>query len=81
MTLSFLVLGLSTHSGLSVLVSSQVPEGKGVSSSASVEVASMMALIRCFELEDTVEGPREIALLAQKVWEGGGMCVSHIDQM
>lgn len=47
-----------------------MPEGKGVSSSASVEVASMMALIRCFGLEDTVDGPREIALLAQKVWKG-----------
>ena len=68
--------------GLSVLVRSAVPEGKGVSSSASVEVATMMALTRCFAAEVSAAlgeaarggaekgasiGGRELGLLAQMV--------------
>uniref|UniRef100_A0A2P2MS79 L-arabinokinase-like isoform X2 n=1 Tax=Rhizophora mucronata TaxID=61149 RepID=A0A2P2MS79_RHIMU len=45
-------------------VSSAVPEGKGVSSSASVEVASMSAIASAHGLSIS---PRDIALLCQKV--------------
>ncbi|KAE8665247.1 L-arabinokinase [Hibiscus syriacus] len=45
-------------------VSSAVPEGKGVSSSASVEVASMSAMAAAHGLSIS---PRELALLCQKV--------------
>jgi galactokinase len=37
-------LGVKFEDSISMLVSSAVPEGKGVSSSASVEVASMSAI-------------------------------------
>ncbi|KAG5225055.1 L-arabinokinase [Salix suchowensis] len=47
-----------------MLVSSAVPEGKGVSSSASVEVASMSAIAAAHGLSIS---PRDIALLCQKV--------------
>lgn len=50
--------------GLSILVSSAVPEGKGVSSSAAVEVASMQALAAAHGIQ--LEG-RQLALLCQKV--------------
>src|SRR5262249_41826645 len=49
--------------GLSVLVASDVPEGKGVSSSAAVELASIQAAAAC--LGRTVE-PARLALLAQQ---------------
>ncbi|KQK17416.1 hypothetical protein BRADI_1g34327v3 [Brachypodium distachyon] len=49
---------------LSILVSSAVPEGKGVSSSASVEVATMSAIAAAYGLNIT---PRDLALLCQKV--------------
>ncbi|CAL1385305.1 unnamed protein product [Linum trigynum] len=45
-------------------VSSEVPEGKGVSSSASVEVASISAIAAAHGLSIS---PRDIALLSQKV--------------
>jgi len=48
--------------GLSVLVQSEVPDGKGVSSSAALEVSTMMALCRLYGVE--VEG-RELAILCQ----------------
>jgi len=51
-------------SGLSLLVASEVPEGKGVSSSAAVEVSTMMALCQLYGME---VGGRELALLCQKV--------------
>ena len=50
--------------GLSILVSSAVPEGKGVSSSAAVEVATMQALAAAHGVQ--LEG-RQLALLCQKV--------------
>jgi L-arabinokinase len=55
-----------THfaSGLRLLVRSDVPEGKGVSSSAALEVAVMTALAAAFGVP--LE-PRELALLCQKV--------------
>ncbi|XP_047325934.1 L-arabinokinase [Impatiens glandulifera] len=57
-------LGVRFEDSLSLLVSSAVPEGKGVSSSASVEVASMSAIAAAHGLEIC---PRDIALLCQKV--------------
>ncbi len=56
--------GLVVDSGARILVSSDVPEGKGVSSSAALEVATMMAVCAAFDV--TLEA-REMALLCQKV--------------
>jgi len=50
--------------GASILIKSAVPEGKGVSSSAALEVASMQALAAAYE--PGIPAP-EIALLCQKV--------------
>ena len=50
--------------GIAMLVSSEVPEGKGVSSSAAVEIASMQALA---EAHGVLLTGRELALLCQKV--------------
>jgi len=50
--------------GARLLIWSRVPEGKGVSSSAALEVATMSAVVASFDLEIT---PREIALLCQRV--------------
>jgi len=54
-----------------ILLSSEVPEGKGVSSSAAVEVAAMCAVAAAFGIEfaddpETAAG-RELAMLCQKV--------------
>ncbi|KAH7844149.1 hypothetical protein Vadar_024884 [Vaccinium darrowii] len=57
-------LGMRFENSISILVSSAVPEGKGVSSSASVEVASMSAIAAAHGLDIS---PRELALLCQKV--------------
>ncbi|MDQ3805322.1 MAG: GHMP kinase, partial [Acidobacteriota bacterium] len=50
--------------GARMLVSSRVPLGKGVSSSAALEVAAMSAVAAAFEID--IE-PRELALLCQRV--------------
>src|SRR5438045_5016218 len=50
--------------GVDVLIRSAVPEGKGVSSSAALEVATMQALAAAYELNIAAE---ELALLCQKV--------------
>lgn len=50
--------------GARLLIESHVPEGKGVSSSAALEVAVMCAVVAAYGLG--LE-PREIALLCQKV--------------
>lgn len=64
----FLVLmrerGTRFDMGARLLISSRVPEGKGVSSSAALEVATMSAVAAAFDVK--VE-PREIALLCQQV--------------
>ena len=64
----FLVLarerGIRFSNGARILISSRVPEGKGVSSSAALEVATMSAVAAAFEIE--IE-PREIALLCQRL--------------
>ncbi len=50
--------------GIAMLVSSEVPEGKGVSSSAAVEVAAMSAIAAAHDIHLT---GRELAILCQKV--------------
>src|SRR5262245_45052814 len=50
--------------GARILISSRVPQGKGVSSSAALEVAVMQAVAAAFEI--TIDA-REIALLCQTV--------------
>lgn len=50
--------------GARLLISSAVPEGKGVASSAALEVASMQAVSSAFGI--TLD-PRDMALLCQKV--------------
>ena len=65
---AFLVLmrerGFVFESGARLLLRSEVPEGKGVSSSAALEVATMQALAAAYGLELP---PRELAFLCQKV--------------
>ena len=56
--------GLRPPGGLRVLIWSDVPEGKGVSSSAALEVATLQALTSVLGL--ALE-PRELALIAQSV--------------
>lgn len=64
----FLVLmrerNVSFASGANILISSRVPPGKGVSSSAALEVAVMQAVTEAFDIK--IEG-RDKALLCQKV--------------
>jgi galactokinase len=64
----FLVLmrerGIEFQEGARILIDSRVPEGKGVSSSAALEVAVMQAVAAVYDVAIT---PREIALLCQKV--------------
>jgi L-arabinokinase len=50
--------------GARILISSRVPEGKGVSSSAALEVATMSAVAAAFNIK--IE-PRELALLCQRL--------------
>ncbi|CAL5049709.1 unnamed protein product [Urochloa decumbens] len=54
-------LGVQFTDSMSILL---VPEGKGVSSSASVEVATMSAIVAAYGLNIN---PRDLALLCQKV--------------
>ncbi|KAK6126618.1 hypothetical protein DH2020_039628 [Rehmannia glutinosa] len=56
-------LGVQFVDGISILVSSGVPEGKGVSSSAAIEVATMSAVAASHGLDIS---PRDLALLCQK---------------
>ncbi len=64
----FLVLmrerGVDFQEGARLLIASSVPEGKGVSSSAALEVAVMQAVAAAF---DIALEPREMALLCQLV--------------
>ena len=65
---AFIVLkrerGAVFESGATIIIRSEVPEGKGVSSSAALEVASMQAIVAGFGVE---VGAQELALLCQKV--------------
>ena len=57
-------LGVRFDDGVRLLIRSDVPEGKGVSSSAALEVAVMQAVTAAFEI---AVDPREMAILCQKV--------------
>ena len=65
---AFLVLmrqrGARFAEGARMLIASDVPEGKGVSSSAAIEVAAMQAIAVAFDI--TIE-PRDMAILCQMV--------------
>lgn len=54
-------------SSVSVLVQSRVPEGKGVSSSAAVEVATMTALAGALGVAAEALPGRQLAILCQRV--------------
>ena len=56
--------GVNFNAGARILIASRVPGGKGVSSSAALEVAVMQAICAAFDIQ--LEG-RELALLCQKV--------------
>lgn len=64
----FLVLmrehGIHFSQGARLLIDSRVPEGKGVSSSAAIEVAVANAVLAAFAIE---LAPRQVALLCQRV--------------
>lgn len=65
---AFLVLmkekGAHFQQGANILIYSHVPREKGVSSSASLEIAAMSSIIKAFRISVS---PRELALLCQKV--------------
>lgn len=65
---AFLVLmrerGCDFDRGARLLINSTVPEGKGVSSSASLEVAAMQAITAAYAIDVSA---REMAFLCQKV--------------
>lgn len=52
------------QNGARISITSKIPHGKGVSSSAALEVATMQAVCAAFDIE--IE-PHEIAILCQKV--------------
>jgi len=56
--------GLEFHHGLKIFVHCEVPIGKGLSSSASLEVATMQAI--CALMQTSLDA-RQLALLCQKV--------------
>ena len=56
--------GAEFPGGVRMLIASDVPEGKGVSSSAALEVAVMQVVVAAFGAS---LAPREMALLCQKV--------------
>ena len=56
--------GIEFQNGARILIDSQVPTGKGVSSSAAIEVAAMQSVCAAFGI--TIE-PLELAMLCQKV--------------
>lgn len=70
---------ISIPEGADILISSSVPEGKGVSSSAALEVATLNALTTSLQLQ---LAPQQIALLCQKVEnEVAGAACGVMDQM
>jgi L-arabinokinase len=56
--------GVRFTKGASILLRSDVPEGKGVSSSAALEVSVMRAIAAAYKIQIA---PRELAFLCQKV--------------
>ncbi|KAJ0985195.1 hypothetical protein J5N97_003551 [Dioscorea zingiberensis] len=71
-------LGVRFSESISILVSSAVPEGKGVSSSAAVEVATMSAIAAAHGLNID---PRNLAILCQKESKVVGAPCGVMDQM
>jgi L-arabinokinase len=71
--------GMRPATGARILISSAVPEGKGVASSAALEVAVMQAVCASFHFPLT---PYDLALLCQKVENrvAGASC-GVMDQM
>ena len=61
---AFTVLDRDMKRGAKILISSDVPEGKGVSSSAALEVAAMTAITAAYDIQLS---PIDIAFLSQKV--------------
>lgn len=61
---AFTVLDYDFKQGAKILISSEVPEGKGVSSSAALEVAAMTAIAGAYDIQLS---PVETAFLSQKV--------------
>ena len=65
---AFLVLarerGQRFERGARILLRSEVPEGKGVSSSAALEVATMQAVAAAYQID---LAPRDLAFLCQRV--------------
>jgi len=61
---AFTVLDYDFKRGAKILISSEVPEGKGVSSSAALEVAAMTAIAAAYDIQLS---PVEIAFLSQRV--------------
>jgi galactokinase len=61
---AFTVLDYDFKRGAKILISSEVPEGKGVSSSAALEVAAMTAITNAYDIRMS---PQEIAFLSQRV--------------
>jgi L-arabinokinase len=57
-------LGIRFHEGAKIVIASHVPIGKGVSSSAALEVSVMQAVCSSYEID---VAPRDLALLCQKV--------------
>ena len=57
-------LGVDFHHGAKILISSSVPIGKGVSSSAALEVATMSAVCSAYDIDLDA---RSIALLCQRL--------------
>lgn len=65
--------------GAGILITSDVPEGKGLSSSAAVEVATMTAIVAAYEIELS---PVELAFLCQRVENAiAGAPCGVMDQM
>jgi len=61
---AFTVLDRDFKRGAKILISSEVPEGKGVSSSAALEVAAMTAIAAAYDVQIS---PVEVAFLSQRV--------------
>ena len=61
---AFTVLNCAMKGGAKIFISSEVPEGKGVSSSAALEVAAMTAIAAAYDIGIS---PVEVAFQSQKV--------------
>ena len=61
---AFTVLNRSFKRGAKIVIWSDVPEGKGVSSSAALEVAAMTAIAAAYDIQIS---PVEVAFLSQRV--------------